>query len=182
MSNLSLPRSAKFPMELEVSYARDLNPASPTFYSVGGAQATENTPYYWQVSLLVATPEQGEFLEANGIPVKTVGANAKRNAGKKYISLKRNVKRRDGSDNGQVICTDPNGNPVTNFDNIGEGSMATFEVYQLANNMQPGRVVSSLTSLQFTKLNENAEAEAVVLEMPSSKPVEKSTQAVEAPF
>ena len=137
--------------ELTVWFARHLNPQAPTFYSRNpNAVATENDKMYYELTMWVDDADIGEWLEKNGIPVKNVKSG--KNQGKKYISLKRNVKKANGEVNGAVKCFNPDNSPVTDFMAIGEHSKASMKVYQMPNSMAASGVFNSLDTVHFTSL------------------------------
>lgn len=154
--------------ELTVWFARHLNPQTPTFYSRNpNAVATENDKMYYELTMWVDDADVGQWLESNGIPVKTVKSGD--NQGKKYISLKRNVKKANGEVNGPVKCMMSDGSPITDYMAIGQGSKANIKVYQMPNSMAPSGVFNSLDTVQFTSLVAPALKEEVV-SYPGSAP------------
>ncbi len=81
--------------------------------------------------------------------------NVKEKDGVFTVSLKRNAKKRDGSDNGKVRVVDGNKAPIENTMNIGNGSVGNIIVWQYPYDQMGRKGVSgSLTAIQITDLVE----------------------------
>lgn len=177
MSNIMslLPRTAKVPVELEVGYVENLAEDNPTYYDRGGMPKTADTKMYWQCSFLIQDAHE-DYFKQNGFTVKTVSETAKTHAGRKQITLKRNVMSAKGSENGPVIVTDPQGIRVTDFKSIGIGTKGYVTVYQNQNRMDPNSVVNTLIKVELTHLVER-EDKVQTLDAPAGMSAPQNTMA-----
>ena len=110
----------------------------------------------YEVQIETTDPKKAEELKANHF-------NVKEKDGKFTVSLKRNAKKRDGSDNGKVRVVDAQKMPMENTRNIGNGSKANVIVWQYPYDQMGRKGVSgSLTAIQITDLVEYNGGEAAV--------------------
>lgn len=177
MSNIMslLPRTAKVPVELEVGYVENLAEDNPTYYDRGGMPKTPDTKMYWQCSFLIQD-EHEDYFTQNGFSVKTVSATAKTHAGRKQITLKRNVMSSKGSENGAVVVTNPEGIRVTDFKSIGIGTKGYVTVYQNQNRMDPNSVVNTLIKVELTHIVERGN-DVQTLDAPAGMSAPQNTMA-----
>ena len=81
--------------------------------------------------------------------------NVKERDGKFTVSLKRNAKKRDGTDNGKVRVVDADKLPIENTRSIGNGSRGNVIVWQYPYEAMGRKGISgSLTAVQVTEVVE----------------------------
>ena len=100
----------------------------------------------YEIQIATTDKAKADELKANHF-------NVKERDGKFVVSLKRNAKKRDGSDNGKVRVVDSAKNPMSSP--IGNGSVGNVIVWQYPyENMGRKGISGSLTAVQVTELVE----------------------------
>ena len=120
--------------DVELNWARLETPTNPFGTEI------------YEIQIATSDKAKADELKANHF-------NVKERDGKFVVSLKRNAKKRDGSDNGKVRVVDSAKNPLTQ--SIGNGSTGNVIVWQYPyENMGRKGVSGSLTAVQVTNLVE----------------------------
>ena len=139
--------------DVEINYPRLDTPINPFGTEI------------YEIQIATTDKAKADELKANHF-------NVKERDGKFTVSLKRNAKKRDGSDNGKVRVVDGNKMPMENTRSIGNGSKGNVIVWQFPYEAMGRKGVSgSLTALQVTELVEyNGGAGGVDFDVVDSAP------------
>ena len=120
--------------DVELNWARLETPTNPFGTEI------------YEIQIATTDKAKADELKANHF-------NVKERDGKFVVSLKRNAKKRDGSDNGKVRVVDSAKNPMSSP--IGNGSVGNVIVWQYPyENMGRKGISGSLTAVQVTELVE----------------------------